>query len=386
MYSVSNPKRKRLGWDETFMNLASIVSKRAACKYHEAGVVFVDKNKRIISVGYNGPTEGDYHCLEYGCAKVDGDPVTKKLRRCRGAHAEINGIINAQDPTRLRGATAYSLLFPCYDCMKAFNNAGIAEVVYANEYKRIQTGGEKHEEENESWELAKKRGIKIRKYEGKLLGDELLADLEPANQPKSKDDEQILVIPRNILFGKEIWWGLKTNNLDYYLDLINKNAEFKRRGDVENNPYYKQIIPYMLFSHNGKFFAYKYLSNAGEQRLVNNNYQLGVGGHINKEDTNGSENALEVGMMREWEEEVDFKGNLLSKKLVGIINDDANPVEQVHLGLVYHFVGDNPEIQVKETDKMEGKLFDVQDIAQNMNHSVWMKIVYDNYLSKFCNC
>jgi deoxycytidylate deaminase len=83
--------------------------------------------------------------------------------------------MNAQDPRRLRGATAYTLLFPCYDCMKAFNNAGINEVVYFNEYKRIQTGGEKKEEEDESRELANKRGIKIRKYEGKLLGDELLA-------------------------------------------------------------------------------------------------------------------------------------------------------------------------------------------------------------------
>ena len=174
MSSLSNPKTKRLSWDETFMNLASVVSKRTACKFHEAGIVFVDKNHRIISLGYNGSTEGDHHCLEVGCAKVDGDPETKKLRRCRGAHAEINGIINAHDPTRLRGATAYSMLFPCYDCMKAFNNAGIKEIVYSNEYKRIQTGGEKKEEEDEAWELAKKRSIKIRKYEGKLLGDELL--------------------------------------------------------------------------------------------------------------------------------------------------------------------------------------------------------------------
>ena len=96
------------------------------------------------------------------------------MGRCRGAHAEINGIINAQDPTRLKGATAYTLLFPCYDCMKAFNNVGIGEIVYSKEYKRIQTGGEKQEDENESRELAEKRGIKIRKYEGKLLGDELL--------------------------------------------------------------------------------------------------------------------------------------------------------------------------------------------------------------------
>jgi len=174
MADIYNPKTKRSSWDETFMNIASIVSKRAACKFHEAGMVFVDPNHRIISVGYNGPTEGDDHCLEVGCAKVDGDPITKKLKRCRGAHAEINAIINAQDPTRLRGATGYSLLFPCYDCMKAINNCGVKEIVYVNEYKRIQTGGEKKEEENEAWDLAEKRGITIRKYEGKLLGDELL--------------------------------------------------------------------------------------------------------------------------------------------------------------------------------------------------------------------
>lgn len=169
MVSLQSPKQKRTSWDETFMNLALMVSKRAACKFHETGSVFVDKNKRIISMGYNGPTEGDYHCIEDGCAKVDGDPKTGKLRRCRGAHAEINGIINAKDSSRLRGATLYSVIFPCYDCMKALNNAGIKEIVYYEKYERIQTGGEKKEEEDESEELAQKRGIVIRKYEGELM-------------------------------------------------------------------------------------------------------------------------------------------------------------------------------------------------------------------------
>ena len=53
---------------------------------------------------------------------------------------------------------------------------------------------------------------------------------------------------------------------------------------MENDTNWQQIIPYILFSFEDNFFAYKYLSGAGEQRLVNNNYQLGVGGHINKED------------------------------------------------------------------------------------------------------
>ncbi|MCX6796466.1 MAG: deaminase [Candidatus Falkowbacteria bacterium] len=169
MTDINDPKTKRLSWDETFMNLAILISKRVSCIYHKIGCVYVDKNHRIISMGYNGPSEGDYHCLEVGCAKIDGDPVTKKLKRCRGAHGEINGVINAQDPTRLRGATLYSVIFPCYDCLKSLNNAGIKEIVYLGKYKRIQTGGEKKEEENEAQELADKRGMIIRKYEGKII-------------------------------------------------------------------------------------------------------------------------------------------------------------------------------------------------------------------------
>ena len=164
MSRLKNPKKSRLTWDETFMNLAILVSKRTACKFVETGVVFVDQNKRIISLGYNGPSEGDYHCIDVGCAKVDGDPQTKELKRCRGAHAEINGIINAQDTRRLRGSTMYSVTFPCYDCMKSLNNAGIKEIVYFKEYERIKAGGNETEKETEARELADKKGIKIRKY------------------------------------------------------------------------------------------------------------------------------------------------------------------------------------------------------------------------------
>jgi len=169
MVSRENPKKERINWDETFMNLAIMVSKRSACKFHETGCVFVDERKRIISMGYNGPTEGDYHCLEVGCAKVDGDPQTGKLKRCRGAHAEINGIINAKDSRRLRNSTLYTVIFPCYDCMKALNNAGIKEIVYYENYERIKTGGEQKEEEGEAVELAERRNIKLRKFKGKVL-------------------------------------------------------------------------------------------------------------------------------------------------------------------------------------------------------------------------
>jgi predicted NUDIX family phosphoesterase len=207
----------------------------------------------------------------------------------------------------------------------------------------------------------------------------------------NKDDEQILVVKSDVIFEKGIWQGLKTENLDYYLDLIKNNCEFKRRGDVENDPSFQQIIPYMVFSFKdpvtgvNKFFAYRYIANAGESRLINNNYQIGVGGHINKDDLENQEDVLEAGKMREWEEEVNYNGGFISKKLVGILNDDTNLVEEVHLGLVYNFVGDSPEISIKEIDKMEGKLFDLKEIADNISHSPWMKIVYEEYLLKLKN-
>jgi len=198
----------------------------------------------------------------------------------------------------------------------------------------------------------------------------------------SKDDEQILVVKSNILFEKGVWQGLKTENLDYYLELIKNNCEFRRRGDMETDNSFQQIIPYMIFSgpDTNRFFAYKYIGSAGETRLINENYQLGVGGHINNEDV-GQGDILDQGMMREWQEEVNFNGNLLQKKLVGIINDDTNPVEEVHVGLVYHFVGDTDDIQIKETDKMAGQMFSVEEIL-GLPHSPWMGIVVNNYIKK----
>lgn len=208
----------------------------------------------------------------------------------------------------------------------------------------------------------------------------------------NKDDEQILVIKSETIFAKGKWQGLKTDNLDYYIDLIKKNCEFKRRGDMENDPSWQQVIPYILFKFQDKYFLYKYLKKAGEQRLLND-YIIGVGGHINKDDVKPGaasaqgfgepkEDVLEAGRDREWAEEVSFKGKL-EKKLVGILNDDRRPVEAVHLGLIYIFSGDSPNIFVKEVDKMAGELINVKEIGKKIvGTEGWAPLIYEEYLSK----
>lgn len=196
----------------------------------------------------------------------------------------------------------------------------------------------------------------------------------------SKDDEKVLVVPADILFAKGKWQGIKKDNLDYYLDLIKNNYQFKRRGDIETDSSWQQIIPYIVFSYANTFFIYKYLNGAGEKRL-HDTYQIGVAGHINQFDGH-KDTILETGMMREWNEEVDYRGNFLEKKLVGILNDDSGDVEKVHLGLVYSFVGDSPDITVKETDKMQGEMVDAKDIPEHIKNTkgAWIQIVYKEYL------
>lgn len=195
-----------------------------------------------------------------------------------------------------------------------------------------------------------------------------------------KEDEKVLVVSAKVIFKDGQWQGLKKNNLNYYLDLIKNNYQFKRRGDVETDPAWQQIIPYIIFNHDKRFFIYKYLPKAGEQRLVDT-YQIGVGGHINEIDVNGGD-VLEEGMMREWQEEVDYKGKFLEKKLIGLLNDDSRPVEEVHLGLVYNFVGDNAAISIKEKDKMQGELVELKNLWDKIkdNDGIWIKLVYRDYL------
>lgn len=158
---------KRLDWDEMFMNIAIASSQRTACIYHKVGSVFVDNNHRIIAIGYNGPSVDDYHCLEVGCAKIHGDPLTGKIKHCRGVHSEMNALANCYDRKRLQGSTLYVTVFPCYDCMKVLNNIGVSKIVYLEEYKRVVPGKNERvtEVEEEAWELAHRRGIAIEQFD-----------------------------------------------------------------------------------------------------------------------------------------------------------------------------------------------------------------------------
>ena len=96
-------------------------------------------------------------------------------------------------------------------------------------------------------------------------------------------DESILVVKRSVLFSRGSWQGLKQINIEDFSRLVYLEKEFHPRYLMETDVRYKQIIPYLIFTHNNSYFLMQRQSTAGEQRLKNK-YSLGIGGHIRKED------------------------------------------------------------------------------------------------------
>src|ERR1700722_4688481 len=158
-------------------------------------------------------------------------------------------------------------------------------------------------------------------------------------------DEMILVVKRTDLFGSQpAWQGLNIEAFPTILETISKAGQFQSRAAMETDPSYKQIIPYLIFEHEGKFFLMQRKKDASEVRLQNK-YTLGIGGHMRLEDlARGAD--LFKWAQREFEEEVSYDGTFQMAPL-GILNDDSTEVGKVHLGIVLLLVGDSDKISVK---------------------------------------
>jgi predicted NUDIX family phosphoesterase len=195
---------------------------------------------------------------------------------------------------------------------------------------------------------------------------------------QKKKDEAVLVVKRDILFKGACVTGFKPlQNFSSYQKIINQHKDFLLRSDVEENTDYKQIIPYLIFCHQDKFFLMQRKSSASEQRL-RNKYSLGIGGHVRREDVI-SDN-IKDWILREFHEEIEYKGTLKIQPL-GVINDDSNPVGQVHFGCVFLLEGSSETINIKSELK-QGILATVKEcLAYRNSMEKWSQLIFD-YLRK----
>ena len=135
-YNIDNPRvnntPKRsdyLCWDDYFMAISFLSANRSKDPNTQVGACIVNKDKRIIGIGYNGFPR---NCSDEHLPWARKGP-TLHTKYPFVVHAEVNAILN-KCSADVVGATLYVALFPCNDCAKVIIQAGIREIVYLNDF------------------------------------------------------------------------------------------------------------------------------------------------------------------------------------------------------------------------------------------------------------
>lgn len=150
--------------------------------------------------------------------------------------------------------------------------------------------------------------------------------------------EQVLVVPRPLLEASGHFEGIRTEGIDAVIDrlLDPANHFFMDRAAAEDDPSHKQLIPYCVIRCGGRILNYTRGKAGGEARL-HALRSVGVGGHINPVDTGGGRTgpeAYRAAVERELNEELVFDVPH-TNRIIALLNDESNPVGQVHLGVVH---------------------------------------------------
>ncbi|MBQ6375827.1 hypothetical protein IJJ37_02785 [Candidatus Saccharibacteria bacterium] len=114
-------EQKQLEWDRYFMKIAETVALKSKDPSSKNGCVIVDKNKRVVSLGYNGLIQG-----------ADESKMTLSERPMKyyfAIHSEMNAVLFAHQD--LSGCTIYNQMATCENCLKYCLQAGIRRFVYS---------------------------------------------------------------------------------------------------------------------------------------------------------------------------------------------------------------------------------------------------------------
>ena len=190
-----------------------------------------------------------------------------------------------------------------------------------------------------------------------------------------KNDELVLVVPTKDLFDKPFTGVIPVVNAYSKLTTALVDLDIKRRGDVEEDPSYKQLISYVVVKNNkGETLLYTRLSGGGESRLHGKS-SVGVGGHMNPVDSLSGYQLLLENTKRELIEEIGVEPVEIG--LYGLVNDDSNDVGQVHVGLVYIANIGDQDVTVTETDTLSVKW--VLD-TKFYELETWSQLLRDNHV------
>ncbi|KNX34149.1 MULTISPECIES: hypothetical protein [Bacillus amyloliquefaciens group] len=202
----------------------------------------------------------------------------------------------------------------------------------------------------------------------------------------NKMDEIILAAPRSDVFQNEMLTFQGVNSEDERIVKIMAQIEAHffeiRRGDAEEDPRFKQPIPYVVIRRDDEVFVYERLAGGGESRL-HNKLSLGFGGHMNPMDGAASfSEVLKQNTDRELAEELyireEDKQNIVT---IGLINDDENDVGKVHIGILSALqLASAAQVEVIEKDQIAGRWMKLSELKEENVYQrleAWSQFVAD---------
>jgi predicted NUDIX family phosphoesterase len=184
-------------------------------------------------------------------------------------------------------------------------------------------------------------------------------------------DERVLVVPRAALVPDKGWLGIRRGGMDHALEVVAREGFFMRRGDAEEDPTHKQVIPYLVLRDGERWFLMRRTRAGGDARL-HDRWSIGVGGHLNPGDGD-----VAGGLRREWAEELAAEFEPVFTP-VGLLNDDTTAVGSVHVGLVYLADAAGRPVTIREIDKLEGAFATTGDVAAVRDDlETWSRLAFD---------
>nr|MDH3072523.1 hypothetical protein [Bacillus velezensis]MDH3138640.1 hypothetical protein [Bacillus velezensis] len=202
----------------------------------------------------------------------------------------------------------------------------------------------------------------------------------------NKMAEIILAAPRSDVFQNEMLTFQGVNSEDERIVNIMAQIEAHffeiRRGDAEEDPRFKQPIPYVVIRRDDEVFVYERLAGGGESRL-HNKLSLGFGGHMNPMEGAASfSEVLKQNTNQELAEELyireEDKQNIVT---LGLINDDENDVGKVHIGILSALqLASAAQVEVKEKDQIAGRWMKLSELKEENVYQrleAWSQFVAD---------
>jgi predicted NUDIX family phosphoesterase len=199
----------------------------------------------------------------------------------------------------------------------------------------------------------------------------------------SLPQEDVLVVPRSLFDRAGAFQGFCADTAAYLPALLDpRHTSWRPRATVEDDPSFKQLIPYCVLAWreadgSPRYFAYTRGGGQSEARLRAKR-SVGIGGHISSTDgEHGDDTSYEAGMRREIAEEIAIGGGWTSR-CVGLINDDSNAVGSVHLGIVHLLELELPEVASRESELVECGFETLEQLlADRERFETWSQITLD---------